>query len=342
MYATQPPGVTGISPVIGAAVPESCQIGFWCGDSRPVFLGYCIAKILWSFTTHLSDHVSGVASIAGCSLSAARDSRVGGQRRRESGYVDADYRSYRGAATLDAASESVARDDSVSDITGPACATSHSAPGVAPAANTGSRGRPAIGFVPWGAVRRVSLTCSYVGPSTDHQPIGRMSVSCDELPGRRPFQFGLAFWCAGAPSTVYRVGGGAGLGSARHLRSGWRSWRGRQRCSFSKMPAWCHRTWLFYINMQSACIGNAIFCVWLRLSTITRRCPASFVRRHILQLWTSNDPRLVWVVPVWILFTRALSVLVVRCVARGHPVGNQPMSSRTAGLLRCRYELACI
>ena len=34
-----------------------------------------------------------------------------------------------------------------------------------------------------------------------------MSVSCDEIPGRRPFQFRFTFWCAGAPSTVSRMGG---------------------------------------------------------------------------------------------------------------------------------------
>ena len=46
--------------------------------------------------------------------------------------VVVNHRLYRGAATLDAATDSVAGDDSVSDRTGSVCATSHSAPGVAP------------------------------------------------------------------------------------------------------------------------------------------------------------------------------------------------------------------
>ena len=61
-------------------------------------------------------------------------------------YFDVDHRSYCGAATLDAATDSVVGDDSVSDRTGPARATSHSAPGVDPATSTGSHGRTTTGF----------------------------------------------------------------------------------------------------------------------------------------------------------------------------------------------------
>ena len=86
--------------------------------------------------------------IADCSFSAGRGSRVVGQHQREPGYVDVVHRSYRRAAILDATTDSVAGDDSVSDRTGPACATSHSALGVAPATSTSFRGQPTAGFVP--------------------------------------------------------------------------------------------------------------------------------------------------------------------------------------------------
>ena len=53
-------------------------------------------------------------------------------------------------------------------------------------ASTGSCGQPAAGYVPGGAIQRFGAT-SYEGSPADLQPRGRMSVSCDQLPGRRPF-----------------------------------------------------------------------------------------------------------------------------------------------------------
>ena len=74
-------------------------------------------------------------------------------------------------------------------------------------------------------------------------------------------------------------------------------------------------------------------------STTLRRCPACFGRRPIWQLWAFGDPRLVRVVTIWTLYTRAGSARFVPCVVRSHPVGSLSRSSRTASLHRFMLDL---
>ena len=196
--------------------------------------------------------------------------------------------------------------------------------GVAPAASTGSRiERPLAGQ----HRRWVGLTGSCEGPPADLQPTGRMSVSCDELPGRRPFQFGLSFWCAGAGFFIGWVCRSRPAWSVGHLQSGCRLWRGRtpctQRCNYSEMPAWCRQTWLCCINMHSACTGRHRKCYIL--------CLAGNCSCLRLSMTAPGWP---WcMVPVWILFTRAISIPVVlyitaaiRLVTGPCPAG-QPLCS---------------